>query len=177
MKGKGKGSAFERKIAKEIVKAYSKFGITQKDCWRSTLSGGHPRAAGDLEISERLAKIFPFCLEMKHRKKIRFENFLMDKRCEENRWVKQTLEGAEKTNGMTPVLVVRANNLPIYAFVRGRTLAGLSFTTWLTSTDNEWLVLRWKQFLRLSIHMIRRFPRLRRANGKYRKRKQGSKHR
>jgi hypothetical protein len=147
MKGHGKGSAFERKIAKEIVKAYSKFGITQKDCWRSTLSGGHPRAAGDLEISERLAKIFPFCLEMKHRKKIRFENFLLMHQSEEKRWVQQTLDGAKKAPGTTPVLVMRANNCPIYAMVLGKK----SFAIGLVP---------WKHFLKNAIRIIPRFPRL-----------------
>lgn len=158
-RGHAKGSEFERKIAKEIVKAYKPFGITQKDCWRSTMSGGHPRAAGDLEISERLAKIFPFCLEMKHRKRIRFEHFMMGSRSEESRWVRQTLDGASKTKKMKPVLVMRSNNLPILALVEGRTFGGLSYTSWLTSTDHEWLLMLWRDFLKLSIRMIPRFPR------------------
>lgn len=148
MRGKAKGSEFERKIAKEIVKAYSRFGITQKDCWRSTLSGGHSRAAGDLEISERLAKIFPFCLEMKHRKKIRFENFMLSKDSEEKRWIKQTIEGAKKAPNTIGVLVMRANNCPIYAMEihGGRNL------------------MPWKTFLKKAIQAIPRFPRLRRKD-------------
>lgn len=161
MKGHGKGSAFERKIAKEIVKAYSKFGITQKDCWRSTLSGGHPRAAGDLEISERLGKIFPFCLEMKHHKKIRFENFLLIHPSKEKRWITQTLDGAEKAKGMIPVLVMRANNCPIYAMIG---LKVNKSSTKLNTQEHSWNLVPWKTFLRIAIKMIPRFPRLRRKN-------------
>jgi hypothetical protein len=159
MKGHGKGSAFERKVAKEIVKAYSRFGITQKDCWRSTLSGGHPRAAGDLEISERLNKIFPYCLEMKHRKKIRFEHFLLQKDSEERRWVRQTLEGAAKAEGTTPVLVMRANNCPIYALVQYP-------NGWVEVDSATWILLPWKEFLRMAIREIKRYPRYRRKHGR-----------
>lgn len=161
MKGKSKGSAFERKIAKEIVKAYAKFGITQKDCWRSTLSGGHDRSAGDLEISERLEKIFPFCLEMKHRKSIRFENFLLQKQSEEDRWIAQTIDGSKKTKGMLPVLVMRANNRPIYALVGQKVLGTiLASGTRLDSHNYSWRMMPWKIFLKVAIRMIRRFPRL-----------------
>lgn len=149
--GHAKGSEFERKIAKEIVKAYKPFGITQKDCWRSTLSGGHPRAAGDLEISERLAKIFPFCLEMKHRKRIHFENFLLAKKSEERRWLEQTLAGARKAKGTLPVLVMRANHMPIYAMV---------LDTVMTPPFNR--MMPWKEFLDWAIRVIPRFPRVRR---------------
>lgn len=163
MSGKGKGSAFERKIAKEIVKAYAKFGITQKDCWRSTLSGGHDRSAGDLEISERLAKIFPFCLEMKHRKKIRFENFLLTKKSEEGSWIKQTLDGAAKAKGTIPVLVMRANNCPIYALV-GRPSRG-NVRVVLENEERQWRMMLWKDFLWATVkdagNTIQRFPRLR----------------
>src|SRR6266576_584379 len=159
MSGKSKGSAFQRKIAKEIVKAYRHFGITQKDCWRSTLSGGHSRAAGDLEISERLEKIFPFCLEMKHRKKIRYENFLLDKKSEEKSWITQTLDGARKARGTYPVLVMRANNCPIYALVgRGE----FESNTELNIDSVLWNLMPWKTFLKKAIRGIKRFPRLRR---------------
>ena len=155
-RGKAKGSEFERKIAKEIVKAFKPFGITQKDCWRSTGSGGHARSAGDLDISDRLYKLFPFCLEMKHRKKIRYENFLLKKLSEERRWIRQTCDGAGKCEGSTPVLVMRANNNPIYALVGPRSEVHSGNTAELYFLDIEtgpWQLLPWKMFLRLAIKM------------------------
>ena len=155
-RGKAKGSEFERKIAKEIVKAFKCFGITQRDCWRSTLSGGHSRSAGDLELSQRLEELFPFCLEMKHRKKIRFENFLLEKsNKEERRWLVQTLEGAAKIKEMTPVLVMRANNCPIYALVGNRSeVHDDGPEIWI---DGEmWKLLPWKKFLKLAVARARK---------------------
>jgi hypothetical protein len=151
-RGHAKGSEFERKIAKEIVKAFKKFGITQRDCWRSTLSGGHSRAAGDLELSQHLEKIFPFCLEMKHRKKVRWENLLLEKPTEEKSWLRQTVEGAEKRKGMTPVLVARGNNQPIFALVGERSeVHDEGAEVWI---DGQcWKLLPWKKFLRLAVEL------------------------
>lgn len=154
-RGKAKGSEFERKIAKEIVKAFKKFGITQRDCWRSTMSGGHDRAAGDLELSQKLEKLFPFCLEMKHRKKIRFENFLLGKMTEEKRWLKQAVEGAEKREEMTPVLVMRANNCPIFALVGERSEVHDDAPEIWERTGKMWKLLPWKKFLKLAVELAR----------------------
>lgn len=160
-RGKAKGSAFERKIAKEIVKAFRAFGITQKDCWRSTLSGGHARAAGDLELSERLAKLFPFCLEMKHRKKIRFENLFMKKSTEENGWIRQTCAGADKFPGSTPVLVMRANNCPIYALVGPRSEVHVLapeiyfLEEGLTGVEGPWQLMLWQRFLTMAVQLAK----------------------
>lgn len=153
-RGHAKGSEFERKIAKEIVKAFKKFGITQRDCWRSTLSGGHARAAGDLELSQRLEFLFPFCLEMKHRKKVRWENFFQQKTTEESRWVRQAIEGAEKTKDMTPVLVVRANNCPILALVGERSeVHDDAPELWIDG--KMWKLMPWRKFLKLAVEMAK----------------------
>lgn len=155
-RGHAKGSEFERKIAKEIVKVFKKFGITQRDCWRSTLSGGHSRSAGDLEMSKKLEEIFPFCLEMKHRKKIRFENFLLEKNTEEKRWLIQAEEGAEKRKGMTPVLVMRANNRPIYALVGPRSeVHDLAAEICFQNVEGIWKLLPWKKFLKLAFTLAK----------------------
>jgi hypothetical protein len=155
-KGKAKGSAFERKIAKEIVKAFKVFGVTQRECWRSTLSGGHSRAAGDLELSQRLEKLFPFCLEMKHRKRVRFENLFLEKVTEEKRWITQTIEGAEKIKGMTPVLVMKGtNNKSILALVGERSeVHDDGPEIWIDG--KLWKLMFWKKFLKMAVELARR---------------------
>jgi hypothetical protein len=117
-RGHGKGSAFERKIAKDIVKAFKEdFGIKQQDCWRSVLSGGHKMSAGDLRMSAAMEKLFPYAVECKFYKKIKLENFLTgNENSKEVDWLDQTCAGAEKSNGLKPLLVMKANNQKILAF-------------------------------------------------------------
>jgi hypothetical protein len=117
--GKSKGSGFERRIAKDIVKAFEKQGIVQRDCWRSVNSGGHTIACGDLEMSERLLKLFPFSVECKFRKKIHWQNFLLGGESEETGWIKQVVDGAKKIEGLIPILVMKENFGPIYVMSCG----------------------------------------------------------
>lgn len=149
--GHSKGSEFERKIAKEIVKAFKRFGITQRDCWRSTMSGGHERAAGDLELSQKLERLFPFCLEMKHRKKIRWENFLLSKDSEEKRWIKQAVDGANKRKNMAPALVIRGNNQPIFVLLGGRAFDDYAAYIHIEGSGRDWQLLFWKKFLKVAV--------------------------
>jgi hypothetical protein len=155
MSGKSKGGAFERKIAKEIVKAFKPFGIKQQECWRSVGSGGHAMSAGDLQLSQRLAQLFPFCLEMKHRKKIRWFNFMLEKdNNEEKRWLIQAKRGADKVKGMTPVLVMRANNCPIFALVGERSeVHDDGPEVWVDG--DMWKLLPWRKFLRLAVELAK----------------------
>lgn len=112
--GKAKGSAFERQIAKEIVKNFRKKGITQRDCWRSINSGGHLIACGDLEMSEKLIALFPFAVEAKFRKKIKWQNFMLGGKNEEMSWVRQAREGAAKDSRLQPLLVMKENFGKVY---------------------------------------------------------------
>ena len=84
--GKKKGSAFERQIAKLIVHAFHEHGIKQRECWRSTLSGGHEMSCGDLYLSDRLAKLFPFAVEAKCYRKIDWQNFLIPRKYRKKSW-------------------------------------------------------------------------------------------
>ncbi len=116
--GHAKGAHFERVIAKLIVKAFKKQKIEQRECWRSVLSGGHVMSSGDLEMSARLMKIFPFSVECKFRKKIKWQNFLLGdraKKSEEQKWLKQAVDGAKKIEDLHPLLVMKENRGPIYA--------------------------------------------------------------
>lgn len=161
MSGHGKGSAFERKIAKEIIKAYRKAGwrdLTQNDCWRSVLSGGHDMSAGDLRMSSQMMRLFPFAVECKHRKKIRIENFFVEDLTEEKKWIRQAVEGAQKGENLTPVLVMKANFLEILAFVGPRSEAHddapevfFNELVSLCGFSGPWRMMPWHKFLKLAI--------------------------
>jgi hypothetical protein len=115
--GKSKGSAFERDIAKKIVKAFKGFGIKQRDCWRSVLSGGHVISAGDLVMSDRLLELFPYAVECKFYKRVDWWHFLMPgskkrKTWKEWKWVGQAIEGSKKRKGLLPLLIVKENHGP-----------------------------------------------------------------
>jgi len=117
--GKKKGSAFERLVAKQIVKTFRHYGIKQHECWRSVLSGGHVMSSGDLAMSDRLLELFPYSVECKFRKRIYWERFLIKRDLrmsswEEWKWVEQAKEGALKREGLHPILVLKENHGPIY---------------------------------------------------------------
>jgi hypothetical protein len=151
-KGKRKGSAFERLVAKDIVKAFKKFGITQKDCWRSTLSGGHERAVGDIEMSKGLLKLLPFSFECKHVKKVLWHNFLMSRESDERNWLIQAEDGSEKVDGVAPVLVVKGtNHKDILALVGGYFWDAKAPLISPRNSAYEWQLLTWTQFLKNAV--------------------------
>lgn len=118
--GHAKGAAFERDTAKAIVKAFKSFGIVQRDCWRSVLSGGHSMSSGDLEMTPRMEELFPYSVECKFHKKIDWWHFLVDagkreKSWKEWQWVAQAIEGAKKRPKLDPLLVIKENRSPIFA--------------------------------------------------------------
>jgi len=146
--GHAKGSAFERKIAKQIVAAFKQHGIEQRDCWRSVLSGGHMISCGDLAVSDRLLQLFPWAVECKFRRRIRWERFLLDpkyrkKTWEESKWLVQAIEGAKKRKGLVPLLVVKENHGPVYAL-------------WETERVGEWVMHPFDDFLRDTVKAARR---------------------
>lgn len=128
--GKRKGSGFERRIAKAIVKAFEGFSITQRDCWRSINSGGHVIACGDLGMSEKLMKLFPYSVECKFRKKIHWQNFMLGGKNEEMGWIAQATEAAKKIEGLRPILVMKENFGPIYVMGMGIWSGWPRITTW-----------------------------------------------
>lgn len=111
-KGHRKGASWERRVAKQIVKAFNDAGnkkITQRDCWRSIGSGSHVIAAGDLEMSDRLLKLFPFAVECKSYRKIEWRNFLTkNKKSKEMKWITQAIEGGDKLRKMMPKIGAQA---------------------------------------------------------------------
>lgn len=142
-RGKAKGSGFERQIAKDIVKAFKKFGITQRECWRSINSGGHKIAIGDLEMSSRLMELFPYAVECKFRKKIRFQNFMLAGLNEEKAWYRQAVDASRKSDGLKPLLVMKENFGPIFVY------GGPSFA-------KGYPLIRWSEFLRRVVEEVKR---------------------
>ena len=150
--GHRKGSAFERKIAKEVVKEFKKqFKIEQKDCWRSVLSGGHEMSSGDLRMSKRMEELFPYAVECKHYKKICYENFLLAKKnSKEVKWLRQTVGGTSGTN-LTALLVMKANNTKIL------TMRWLGYDEWKAAHNviciegRFWKVQTWSTFLKKAV--------------------------
>ena len=59
-----KGQTFERKVAKMIAQT---FDATPQECYRTPRSGGG-FVKGDIVMSERLQKRFPYTVECKHSK-------------------------------------------------------------------------------------------------------------
>lgn len=116
---RNKGNAFERLVAKRILSAVGD-PYTSKDCYRTPLSGGHPMGdSGDLVISERLAKVFPFTVECKHYRDLRLEEFLRPKKAVSLRtrvWLQQAERCGVKQKRI-PLLVFRTNHRYIYVAV------------------------------------------------------------
>ncbi len=141
--GKKKGSEFERCIAKAIVKAFKSFGVEQRDCWRSVLSGGHFMSSGDLEMTIKMETLFPFSVDCKARKKIHWENFLLENmKSEEMKWVEQVLEGVAKRPKLLPLLVLKENNCKIVAI--SQSVLGPAP---LHLCGKNWIVEPWTGFL------------------------------
>lgn len=133
--GHSKGASFERDIAKRIVKAFTKFGIKQSDCWRSVLSGGHEMSSGDLRMSAKMEKLFPFSVECKAHKKVEWWRFNVEHEFrkpswKEIQWLQQASDGAKKGKGLQPLLVIKENNRPILVMKRDREDGGWNTYLW-----------------------------------------------
>lgn len=145
--GHSKGSAFERQIAKDIVKAFKKFGVEQRDCWRSVLSGGHEMSAGDLEMTPKMEALFPNCVECKFHKKIEWWRYLAAKTkpsWKEIQWLEQAREGAKKRKGMAPLLVMKENRGPVFAMYN------------FAEGEEGPFLMPWKAYLRIFVEKAKR---------------------
>jgi hypothetical protein len=151
--GHAKGSHFERVVAKLIVKAFkkAKFGVVQRDCWRSVLSGGHLMSSGDVEMSAQMEGLFPYSVECKFRKKINWENFLLgNQKSEEVKWLAQAEEGARKRKNIEPLLVLKANGKKILVLTpedsdcEGGLIYGPRYS---------YKVMHWKEFIKHAIYL------------------------
>ena len=167
-KGKAKGSAFEREVIRDIVQAFSSFGVTLQDVNRSRISGGHPDAFGDITFSSAVAKLFNFAVECKSYKKVNLYDFLMPwneinskSKDRIGGWWKQAVQGALKCN-RAPLLVFKANSQAVMCAVPCHVLNATNvknhlhrkprILAYLPMTDDNKLikicVIRWDWFLK-----------------------------
>lgn len=156
--GRSKGNGYERRVAGIIVEYFQGMGISEKDCYRTPMSGGHRYASktdpGDLTLSKRLAKMLPFSIECKFYKEIDIWQFYLPEKlwgkswcCQ--KWLAQTCAAAKGKKGKYPLLVFRQNNsidlaalselMPVCAHIPRK----LRFT-YLGKT---WYVVRFKDLL------------------------------
>ena len=123
--GRAKGSSFERQVAKDVIQAFAKYGVTVKDCYRTPLSGGHFAASrtdpGDLVISPKLAEYFPFSIECKSYAKLDWSLlFNCPPTSHWAKWLGQSMKAA----GAKPALVVfKGNRTPVFAMYPYKTMA------------------------------------------------------
>jgi hypothetical protein len=114
-RSRDKGNSFERKVAKLIIAAAGE-GFSNKDCYRTPLSGGHPFAgSSDLVMRRRLRKLLPFCVECKHYKTWKLEHMLRLTAVVKG-WHKQVLHACKKDRyHRSPLLVIRGRGGLVYA--------------------------------------------------------------
>lgn len=117
--GRAKGSSFERKVAKMIVAAFAKQGITKEDCYRTPGSGGHKYACkvdpGDLVLSPKLQKLFNFGVECKFYKSLDWAMLLRpdNRRGDFGSWWRQAVKATQGTS-KCPLLVFKGNRSDIF---------------------------------------------------------------
>lgn len=117
--GRGKGNGYENKIAKKVILAFACFGMKRVDCYRTPGSGGHRFAhkkdPGDLVLSSRMRKLFPFSVECKFYRKVKLWPLWIpiedQKRAHKFRlWLRQAKAAAGEKK--IPLLVFKENNGP-----------------------------------------------------------------
>ena len=155
--GRAKGSGFERMVARTVIEAFKEFGIRKEDCYRTPLSGGHRAARkkdpGDLVISKKLLKYFPFSVECKFYKKLYLPALWMpQKQWKKNwnfgPWLKQTCKACG-SNRM-PLLIFKGNGTPTFAALPRLAplmLGGRPVLTFRYESE-DWCVILFNRLLR-----------------------------
>lgn len=120
-RGRNKGSGFEREVAKMIVDT---FDLKKTECYRTPMSGGHRYASkkdpGDLVLSARARRVFPFSVECKFYKKVDLWPFLEPEKKQKKswpvrKWIAQTVAACNGKRDVHPLLVFKQNNSSILA--------------------------------------------------------------
>lgn len=165
--GKAKGSAFERTLAKMILKSAKRAGhrFSKEDCYRTPMSGGHVYASkenpSDLVISRKLLKLFPFTVEAKFHRKIGVQHFARpvhkhEKSWPEKRAIDQVLRANEKKKHKRfPIVLMKENRGEIFAITTlpairavipnsGFPIHGLRFNY----ASESWIIVYFKEFLK-----------------------------
>lgn len=155
--GRQKGSSFERQVAKLVVEAFRPFGIKREDCYRTPMSGGHRFARkedpGDLVISPKLARLFPFVVECKRNERMELFHFLIPdadhlKAWVEHQWLDQADDQSTVTN-REPLLVFRTNRTPVLcAYQPSIKLPRLMYALEFRYKGEQWKVTLFDTFLK-----------------------------
>ncbi len=150
---------FERGVAKQVVATFKEHGIQDKDCYRTPLSGGHIHASkndpGDLVISRRLRRLFPFHVECKAYNSINMAQLLVPfkrwkKSWKWSKWFAQVTKSCTDDE-LIPLLVFKEDNgETIAAFPVGR--CGKEFSDFSVKLsflyeNQQWCVVRFKNLL------------------------------
>lgn len=175
-RGRNKGNKFERDVSKIVVRAFKQFGITQVDCYRTPSSGGHRYAKhedpGDLVISRRLRKMFPWHVECKNDKRVDLQHFYMPfskhkKTWVEQKWLKQAEDAAAlkgkgslgrpmlvfKTNGFDQILCAVREDSPWFDHL------GKRGVTYIWVGHAGWAVCAFSKVLRIAVKAAELFER------------------
>jgi hypothetical protein len=121
--GRSKGNSFENQVAKLVRAA---FGLPDDACYRTPLSGGHRFAKnedpGDLVLSKKALKVFPFSVECKCYKKVDLHPLWLPqkkwgKSWEVKSWLKQSVFACAKKLGVQPIVVFKQNKGPVLAIL------------------------------------------------------------
>lgn len=119
--GRAKGSAFERHVAKMVVATFECYGISNADCYRTPLSGGHLHASkldpGDLVMSPKLRKYFPYSVECKSYKKLDWPKLLSPGK-DKGHWTDWWQQCKKASGEALPLLVFRQNRSEIFVLFR-----------------------------------------------------------
>ena len=122
-KSRDKGHGFERTIAKELREI---LGLEMKDIFRTPLSGGHPgMRAGDLMLSKKAQRLFPWSVECKHYKGWRPDSVLKDNLREQG-WTTQCVAAACFNGNLRPMLIMNGSNTGAYFAARRSNLKELA---------------------------------------------------
>ena len=170
--GRNKGNTFERAVAKTIVMAFSRFGITNKDCYRTPSSGGHKYAKkedpGDLVISPKLRKLFPFHVECKHYKRVElFPLWMLGSNAYKKSWkFKLWMEQAtracgyvkKKPGALSPMVVFKANgNSPIMCLLPEKSMRSFpAVRLRFIHLGEVWYATRFDALLKVLVRSCRR---------------------
>lgn len=153
--GRGKGSAFERQIAKVFEKWARESGV-KVHIKRTPLSGGWGNKAefstqGDLVCSN---KKFPFSVECKKQEKWYLEQILYNEKCKVFSWWDQCRRETSKKK--YPLLVFSKNHFPVlvmfkakdYKLFKGRSLKKAKLFKIKTKKTGLCYVMMLKDFLK-----------------------------
>ena len=151
-----KGSTFERLVAAHIKDAAVEHlgePYEKERAWRTPMSGGHKHEGeGDIQMSKRLMKSFPFSIECKHWKSWN-PGHLFKLTKQMRLFLKQAEDGANKilvryNKTVLPLLVIRGNGTYIFAVFPVSLTEQMTLRPPLLRMRKRWIAVILDDFLR-----------------------------